>query len=287
MPSMHLTQSNLDLSSVDEIIADYPDNAYYAWCQALGANYSTNLLNAVGLNRTWLFDLQAAILPGFTSLKSYLGSEGNVGVFLQDRANTTHTDVALPLVEHCRIPTYPPHLILSAAVESIRWKVLSGKMQKAGNVTMLAMIFVDQPTEGDYGFEMAVRLSPGQIIVVGQSETVAAHLIATQQTEGTTGIVSASSIDLVSWGDTMPHQTTITIAAPAVPKITGVAKFTDGAVATQVRVWKVSDGSLLATPAITPVSGVFTADMPNTDPVMVTITKTGYRPLTHGPIIPA
>jgi hypothetical protein len=287
MPSMHLNQSNLELSTSDQIISDYPGSVYYDWCVALGVAPETTLLNVSGSGNAWLFNLQAAILPGFSSIKSYIGSEGNVGLYLQDRANTNNHSTALPLVELARVPTYPPHLIISGMEEECPWKLNVSKLQKSGNVTVLYLAFLDAATESDYSFEMALRFSPGQILVAGESDSATPHLIVTQHTEGTTNIVDASSIDCISWGDNMPHLTTITIAAPAAPKITGTAKFTNGAVADVVRVWKASDGTLLASPAITPVSGAFTADMPDTSPVLVTITKTGYRPLTHGPITPA
>ena len=63
----------------------------------------------------------------------------------------------------------------------------------------------------------------------------------------------------------------------------GIAKFTDGAVASTVKVWSRDTGALLQTVTPNQSSGAFSV-LTREQTVDITIFKSGYRPLTHGPI---
>lgn len=63
----------------------------------------------------------------------------------------------------------------------------------------------------------------------------------------------------------------------------GVAKFSDGAVATLVRVWEAASGTHLTNIIPDPTTGDFQVAV-SSQTVYLTALKTGYRPLTHGPI---
>jgi hypothetical protein len=68
--------------------------------------------------------------------------------------------------------------------------------------------------------------------------------------------------------------------------LTGEAAFTDGRAATLARIWRHDTGAWVADVTPDPASGLFFVDsLPNT-PLLVTIFKDGYRPLTHGPQSP-
>ncbi len=73
---------------------------------------------------------------------------------------------------------------------------------------------------------------------------------------------------------------TITLA------LSGIAKFTDGAVASLARVWRRDDGSRVADLVPDGETAVFAIQDLERTGYDVTIFRDGYRPLTHGPVRP-
>ncbi|MDS4070513.1 MAG: DNRLRE domain-containing protein [Candidatus Competibacter sp.] len=67
--------------------------------------------------------------------------------------------------------------------------------------------------------------------------------------------------------------------------ISGIAKFSDNEIATLVRAWRRDTGAWVGDATPNGSTGAYSIITPNT-PVDRTIFKTGYRPLTHGPITP-
>lgn len=67
--------------------------------------------------------------------------------------------------------------------------------------------------------------------------------------------------------------------------LTGVAKFTDGAVATMAKVWDREAGIEIATITPNPATGEFSVET-DAGEFDIGIYKEGYRPLFHGPVTP-
>lgn len=77
-----------------------------------------------------------------------------------------------------------------------------------------------------------------------------------------------------------PFQTELTAY-----KVQGIAAFTDGAIAETIRAWKTEDGSLVGSATPDPATGAFDISVPDELQVDITIFRSGYRPLTHGPVM--
>ena len=71
--------------------------------------------------------------------------------------------------------------------------------------------------------------------------------------------------------------------------LSGVAKFSDGAVADTVRVSDAASGRHILDQAPGALDGLYSLGMAEAGPFNLTIMRDGYRPLTHGPVefIPA
>lgn len=72
---------------------------------------------------------------------------------------------------------------------------------------------------------------------------------------------------------------------PNTHALTGTARFSDQAIATLARAFRRDTGAWVGDAVPNPSTGAFNIPCVNT-PHDVTISKTGYRPLTHGPINP-
>ena len=67
-------------------------------------------------------------------------------------------------------------------------------------------------------------------------------------------------------------------------RLTGVAKFSDGQVADNVRVWYRGNATHLNDTTPAPLTGEFSIIAATSGPYDVLITRDGYRPLAHGPV---
>lgn len=286
MPEIMLTQVEIQVSWTVTGETQTPLEAYTAWAMELGVSPTATLYNYAADDSSWSVDLAASPFLDSQVLQAFFSSEAGMGFYRQPRPAHANTGYSVSHVGRFYGSTYRPLLLLTWHPTNGDLKSYGTRFQRAGQDMIVYVQHSHYGSTSSYRYDAALRIRPGRIILVGECLSSVTPVYLTELTE----LAASDSIKqyalLESQAAGTRRRYDISIALPRYFALAGMAKFSDGQVATLVRAWRRDTGAWVRDVVPDPSSGVFVLN--NVKQVLhdVTIYRDGYRPQTHGPVMP-
>jgi hypothetical protein len=165
-------------------------------------------------------------------------------------------------------------------------KSFSCKINRTAEATILYSQYSQYDQTGVNRYTVAVRITQGFIEIIGQCIDTTTNIILTELTEpATTTTVRQQSTLLAQAAGTI-KRLFLQAALPAIYRLSGNAKFIDGAIPTKLRVSDHDTGQFITDLVPNQQTGAYLLDQGANSSCDLTIYRDGYRPLTHGPVTP-
>ena len=286
MPEMLLKQAEIKVSWEVTVETQTPYQVYTAWAYELGVSPTDTLYNFASDDFSWSFNLAASPYLDSQVIQSFFSSEAGMGFFRQSPPGFYNTSYSLNHVGRFYGHSSRPLLLLTWHPTGGDLKSYETRFQRAGQETIAFVKHSNYGSTASYRYDAALRIRPGRIILVGDCLTQTTPVYLTELTELSTTNTIQQYVLLESQAAGTRRRYDITIAPPRRFALAGTAKFSDGQVATLARAWRRDTGAWARDVVPDPGSGVFVLD--NVKEVLhdVTIYRDGYRPQTHGPVMP-
>lgn len=286
MAFINLTEIRQEIAFSTEASELSPSDAYSAWATALGIDPAATLASWNDNDTAWFFDTAAPFFLGSTITRAFFSTEAGIGLFNDAPLSAAISSWTSSWSHRFYGSIRSPLLVLTWHSTSSNLKSYNTKLNKSGDVTI---IFASYSTYNDTGtnrYDVAIRISPQKIELVGASITGTISIRLWELQENNASRTPVQTVSLVTQLAGTTSRVLITAAYPTVYSLSGHAKFSNGAIATLMRVWRRDTGAWVLDTIPDPVSGAYQCqDVLNT-PYDLTIFRDGYRPLTHGPIMP-
>lgn len=286
MPEILLKQVEFKVSWTVTVETQTPLQVYTAWANELGVSPTATLYSFATDDGSWSFDLAASPFPESTALAAFFSSEAGMGFYRQPRGAHSSTSYSLAHVGRFYGSSYRPLLLLTWRPSGADQKSYGTLFQRAGQETIAFVQHSHYGSTASNRYDMALRLRPGRIELVGECFATVTPVYLTELTElSTTNTIQQYQL-LESQATGTRRRYDITIAPPRVFALAGTATYSDGQVATLARVWRRDSGAWVQDVVPDPISGAFVLNKVKEGLHDVTIFRDGYRPLTHGPVLP-
>jgi len=286
MPMIDLQQvtENLVWSVAEETLT--PSAIYDAWAVALGLSPSATLYSLNSDDLAWPIDLGVTFWPGLTQLKAMWSSEAGIGLYSSTPTNTTKATFTIPGISRFFGLGSRPTLLITWHPTGSDLESYSCRINRTAAATILFSQYDNYTGNETQRYDVAVKITAGRIEIVGHCHDTATNVIATELTEPSTTTTVRQQVTLLAQAIGTIRRFVIEAKAPATYRLSGVAKFTDGAIATKLRISNHDTGAWISDITPDPATGAYQFDQLVDNACDLTIYRTGYRPLTHGPVSP-
>lgn len=286
MPAIDLQQvtENLVWSVAEETLT--PSAAYNAWAVALGLNPSATLYALNSNDTGWLIDLGVAFWPTLTQVQAIWSSEAGIGLRRSTVNNTNSTSWQIPGVSRFYGVVSRPTLLITWHPTGANLKSYNCRINRTAAATILFSQYSDYIDNNAFRYDVAIKITAGRIEIIGHCGFTETKVIATELTEKDfeTNVRQQVTLFTQTYGSIRRY--VIEAKAPQIYRLAALATFTDGAIPTKLRISNHATGAWIADLTPDPATGAYQVDQADDKPCDLTIYRDGYRPLTHGPVIP-
>lgn len=286
MPEMLLKQVEIQVSWEVTVETQTPLQVYTAWAAELGVSPTDTLYNFASDDNSWSFNLAASPYLDSEVIQSFFSSEAGMGFYRQSPPGFFHAYYSLNHVGRLYGHNSRPLLLLTWHPTGGDLRSYGTRFQRAGQFTIAYVQHSHYSSSSMYRYDAALRISPGRIELVGDCLTQTTPVYLTELTELATVDTIRQYVLLESQAVGTRRRYDLSIAPPRIFALAGTAKFSDGQVATLVRAWRRDGGAWVKDAVPDPLSGAFVLNNVKEVPHDVTIFRDGYRPQTHGPVMP-
>jgi len=286
MPTIDLQQvyENLYWTVAEETLT--PSEAYTEWAVDLGLSPTQTLYSLSADNSAWVIDLGIPFWTDSTQLKAMWSSEAGIGLYTTTPTNTTLRDWTIPEIYKFRGIASTPTLLISWHPNDTDLISYTAKANRTSAATILFSQYEKYNRDGTSHYDVAIKIMPGCIELVGRCVNKQTNIIATEITEPATTVTVRQQRTLLAQAIGTTRRLTLTLIEPAMYRLSSNAKFTDGAIPTKLRIWDHASGTWIADLTPDQATGAYLFNIIDNDAIDLTIYRTGYRPLTHGPVTP-